>query len=188
MSLPHRTGRRLPAKGALPALFIINTRTNASAGFVTVIPLFLLPEQVLGELPEHCAFVIIYGVPIYWLANLVPEAEHFLLNFLSVWLAVYSARTMALWVAALLPTLQLSAFFGNVLFTSFYLSGGFVISLENLWTGKTKLLQPEPPMASISDRRLCPARETSALPLPWQLPSWVVTVRSDRAFYISFSI
>uniref|UniRef100_A0A663LN69 ATP-binding cassette sub-family G member 8 n=1 Tax=Athene cunicularia TaxID=194338 RepID=A0A663LN69_ATHCN len=82
----------------------------------------------------YCAFVIIYGVPIYWLANLIPEPEHFLLNFLSVWLSVYSARAMALWVAALLPTLQLSAFFGNVFFTSFYLSGGFVISLENLWT------------------------------------------------------
>ncbi|NWQ76991.1 ABCG8 protein, partial [Columbina picui] len=101
-------------------------------GMYSVSPYFF--AKVLGELPEHCAFVIIYGVPIYWLANLVPKPEHFLLNFLSVWLAVYSARTMALWVAALLPTLQLSAFFGNVLFTSFYLSGGFVISLENLWT------------------------------------------------------
>lgn len=98
-----------------------------------------LPEQILGELPEHCVFVIIYGVPIYWLTNLFPEAEHFLLNFFSVWLAVYSARAMALWVSALLPTLQLSAFFGNVLFTSFYLSGGFLISLEQLWTGKTNL-------------------------------------------------
>ncbi|GAB0187334.1 ATP-binding cassette sub-family G member 8 [Grus japonensis] len=100
-------------------------------GMYSVSPYFF--AKILGELPEHCAFVIIYGVPIYWLANLIPEPEHFLLNFLLVWLAVYSARTMALWVAALLPTLQLSAFFGNVLFTSFYLSGGFVISLENLW-------------------------------------------------------
>lgn len=116
--------------------------------------LFHLPKQILGELPEHCVFVIIYGIPIYWLANLVPEPEHFLLNFLSVWLAVYSARAMALWVAALLPTLQLSAFFGNVLFTSFYLSGGFVISLDSLWTGKTKLppfLQNEKSVAFISD-------------------------------------
>ncbi|XP_067149249.1 ATP-binding cassette sub-family G member 8 [Apteryx mantelli] len=101
-------------------------------GMYSVSPYFF--AKILGELPEHCAFVIIYGIPIYWLANLSPEPEHFLLNFLSVWLAVYCARTMALWVAALLPTLQLSAFFGNVLFTSFYLSGGFVISLENLWT------------------------------------------------------
>ncbi|XP_009703458.1 PREDICTED: ATP-binding cassette sub-family G member 8-like, partial [Cariama cristata] len=104
-------------------------------GMYSVSPYFF--AKILGELPEHCAFVIIYGVPIYWLANLVPEPEHFLLkllNFFLVWLAVYSARAMALWVAALLPTLQLSAFFGNVLFTSFYLSGGFVISLENLWT------------------------------------------------------
>ncbi|XP_068014958.1 ATP-binding cassette sub-family G member 8 isoform X2 [Melanerpes formicivorus] len=101
-------------------------------GMYSVSPYFF--AKILGELPEHCAFVIIYGIPIYWLANLIPEPAHFLLNFLSVWLAVYSARAMALWVAALLPTLQLSAFFGNVLFTSFYLSGGFVISLANLWT------------------------------------------------------
>ncbi|NWX83181.1 ABCG8 protein, partial [Nothoprocta pentlandii] len=101
-------------------------------GMYSVSPYFF--AKILGELPEHCAFVIIYGIPIYWLANLNPEPEHFLMNFLMVWLAVYCARTMALWVAALLPTLQLSAFFGNVLFTSFYLSGGFVISLKNLWT------------------------------------------------------
>lgn len=112
--------------------------------------MFPFPEQVLGELPEHCAFVVIYAFPIYWLANLVPKPEHFLLNFLSVWLAVYSARTMALWVAALLPTLQLSAFFGNVLFTSFYLSGGFVISLENLWTGKMKIPPPLHSKASMA--------------------------------------
>nr|XP_009667361.1 PREDICTED: ATP-binding cassette sub-family G member 8 [Struthio camelus australis] len=101
-------------------------------GMYSVSPYFF--AKILGELPEHCAFVIIYGIPIYWLANLSCEPEHFLLSFLSVWLAVYCARTMALWMAALLPTLQLSAFFSNVLFTSFYLSGGFVMSLENLWT------------------------------------------------------
>ncbi|OXB77952.1 UNVERIFIED_CONTAM: hypothetical protein H355_003175 [Colinus virginianus] len=101
-------------------------------GMYSVSPYFF--AKILGEIPEHCAFVMIYGVPIYWLTNLLPEAQHFLLNFFSVWLAVYCAHAMALWVAALLPTLQLSAFLGNVLFTSFYLSGGFVISLEQLWT------------------------------------------------------
>ncbi|XP_015478211.1 ATP-binding cassette sub-family G member 8 isoform X2 [Parus major] len=106
---------------------------DLESGMYSVGPYFF--AKILGELPEHCIFVIIYGIPIYWLANLVPEPEHFLLNFLLLWLAVYSARAMALWVAALLPTLQLSAFLGNVLFTSFYLSGGFVISLNSLWTG-----------------------------------------------------
>uniref|UniRef100_A0A8C3TMH9 ATP-binding cassette sub-family G member 8 n=1 Tax=Catharus ustulatus TaxID=91951 RepID=A0A8C3TMH9_CATUS len=105
---------------------------DLEGGMYSVSPYFF--AKILGELPEHCVFVIIYGVPIYWLANLVPEPEPFLLNFLLLWLAVYSARAMALWVAALLPTLQLSAFLGNVLFTSFYLSGGFVISLNSLWT------------------------------------------------------
>ncbi|KAM9016321.1 ATP-binding cassette sub-family G member 8 isoform 4-T4 [Ara ararauna] len=105
---------------------------DLEGGMYSVSPYFF--AKILGELPEHCGFVIIYAVPIYWLSNLVPEVEHFLLNFLLVWLAVYSARAMALWMAALLPTLQLAAFFGNVIFTAFYMSGGFVISLKNLWT------------------------------------------------------
>ncbi|XP_032881411.1 ATP-binding cassette sub-family G member 8 [Amblyraja radiata] len=90
--------------------------------------------KVLGELPEHSAFVIIYGVPIYWLAALRPEANPFILNFLLVWLLVYCSRVMALWVSALLPTLQLSSLIGNSFFTVFYLTGGFVISLKNMWT------------------------------------------------------
>ncbi|KAL0177790.1 hypothetical protein M9458_026684, partial [Cirrhinus mrigala] len=79
---------------------------------------------VLGELPEHCAFTLVYGVPIYWLAGLNSAPDRFLLNFLL-------ARCMALFVAAALPTLQTSSFMGNALFTVFYLTAGFVISLEN---------------------------------------------------------
>lgn len=92
--------------------------------------------QILGALPEHCAYIIIYGMPTYWLANLRPSPEPFLLHFLLVWLAVFCCRTMALCVAALLPTFHMSAFFGNALYTSFYLTGGFLISLDNPWTGE----------------------------------------------------
>ncbi|XP_056291856.1 ATP-binding cassette sub-family G member 8 [Pseudoliparis swirei] len=89
--------------------------------------------KILGELPEHCVFTLVYGLPIYWLAGLNEAPDRFLLNFLLVWLMVYCSRTMALFVAAVLPTLQTSAFMGNALFTVFYLTGGFVISLENMW-------------------------------------------------------
>ncbi|KAM3606947.1 uncharacterized protein V6R79_026200 [Siganus canaliculatus] len=89
--------------------------------------------KILGELPEHCAFTLVYGLPIYWLAGLNEAPERFLLNFLIVWLMVYCSRSMALFVAAALPTLQISAFMGNAFFTVFYLTGGFVISLENMW-------------------------------------------------------
>ncbi|XP_041063337.1 ATP-binding cassette sub-family G member 8 [Carcharodon carcharias] len=101
-------------------------------GMYSITPYFF--AKLLGELPEHCAFVIIYGVPIYWIAALRPEASPFLLNFLLVWLVVYCSRVMALWVSALLPMLQLSSLIGNVFFTIFYLTGGFVISLKNMWT------------------------------------------------------
>ncbi|KAM4607705.1 ATP-binding cassette sub-family G member 8 [Polymixia lowei] len=89
--------------------------------------------KVLGELPEHCVFTLVYGLPIYWLAGLNEAPDRFLLNFLLVWLMVYCSRSMALFVAASLPTLQTSSFMGNALFTVFYLTGGFVISLENMW-------------------------------------------------------
>ncbi|KAM9726559.1 ATP-binding cassette sub-family G member 8 [Menidia menidia] len=89
--------------------------------------------KILGELPEHCVFTLVYGLPIYWLAGLNEAPDRFLLNFLLIWLMVYCSRAMALFVAASLPTLQTSAFMGNALFTVFYLTGGFVISLENMW-------------------------------------------------------
>lgn len=92
--------------------------------------------QILGELPEHCVYITIYAMPIYWLANLRPGLEPFLLHFLLVWLVVFCCRIMALGAAALLPTFHTSSFFGNALYNSFYLTGGFMISLDNLWIGK----------------------------------------------------
>lgn len=81
-------------------------------------------------------FTLIYSLPIYWLAGLNEAAGRFLLNFLLVWLMVYCSRAMALFVAASLPTLQISAFMGNALFTVFYLTGGFVINIKNMWLGE----------------------------------------------------
>ncbi|XP_077885409.1 ATP-binding cassette sub-family G member 8 isoform X4 [Ictidomys tridecemlineatus] len=100
-------------------------------GLYTSGPYFF--AKVLGELPEHCAYVIIYGMPIYWLANLRPGLERFLLYFLLVWLVVFCCRAMALAAAAMLPTFHMSSFFCNALYNSFYLTGGFMINLDNLW-------------------------------------------------------
>ncbi|XP_011359724.1 ATP-binding cassette sub-family G member 8 [Pteropus vampyrus] len=101
-------------------------------GLYTAGPYFF--AKILGELPEHCAYIIIYGMPTYWLANLRPSPEPFMLHFLLVWLVVFCCRIMALCAAALLPTFHMSSFFGNALYNSFYLTGGFMISLDNLWT------------------------------------------------------
>ncbi|XP_061481386.1 ATP-binding cassette sub-family G member 8 [Rhineura floridana] len=101
-------------------------------GLYPVSPYFF--AKLLGELPEQCFLVIFYGIPIYWLANLSPELEHFFLMLLLLMLVTYCALTMAMWISALLPTFQISAFFANILYTIFFLSGGFLISLKNLWT------------------------------------------------------
>ncbi|XP_052602408.1 ATP-binding cassette sub-family G member 8 isoform X1 [Peromyscus californicus insignis] len=89
--------------------------------------------KVLGELPEHCAYVIIYGMPIYWLTNLRPVAKLFFLHFMLLWLVVFCCRTMALAASAMLPTFHMSSFFCNAFYNSFYLTAGFMINLDNLW-------------------------------------------------------
>ncbi|XP_008056300.1 ATP-binding cassette sub-family G member 8 [Carlito syrichta] len=104
-------------------------------GLYTAGPYFF--AKILGELPEHCAYIVIYGMPTYWLANLRPGPEPFLLHFLLVWLVVFCCRVMALCVAGLLPTFHMASFFGNALYNSFYLTGGFMISLNSLWTVPT---------------------------------------------------
>lgn len=101
-------------------------------GLYTAGPYFF--TKILGELPEHCVYIMICGMPTYWLANLRPGLEPFLLHLLLVWLVVFYCRIMALGVAALLPTFHTSSFVGNALYNSFYLTGGFMISLDNLWT------------------------------------------------------
>ncbi|XP_032764563.1 ATP-binding cassette sub-family G member 8 isoform X1 [Rattus rattus] len=100
-------------------------------GLYTAGPYFF--AKVLGELPEHCAYVIIYGMPIYWLTNLRPVPELFLLHFMLLWLVVFCCRTMALAASAMLPTFHMSSFCCNALYNSFYLTAGFMINLNNLW-------------------------------------------------------
>ncbi|XP_062934937.1 ATP-binding cassette sub-family G member 8 [Cynocephalus volans] len=101
-------------------------------GLYTAGPYFF--AKILGELPEHCAYVIIYGMPTYWLANLLPGPKPFVLHFLLVWLVVFCCRVMALTTAALFPTFHMASFFSNSLYNSFFLTGGFMISLDSLWT------------------------------------------------------
>ncbi|XP_020943229.1 ATP-binding cassette sub-family G member 8 isoform X2 [Sus scrofa] len=100
-------------------------------GLYTAGPYFF--AKILGGLPEHCVYIIIYGMPTYLLTDLRPGLEPFLLHFMLVWLVVFCCRMMALATAALLPTFHMSSFFGNALYNSFYLTGGFMISLDNLW-------------------------------------------------------
>ncbi|XP_066450943.1 ATP-binding cassette sub-family G member 8 [Eleutherodactylus coqui] len=100
-------------------------------GLYSITPYFF--AKVIGELPEHIAFVVFYSVPIYWLANLNPGVDNFFLNFLLMWLVVYCSRSMALWMSALLPTLQISSFMSNAIYTASYLTGGFIIRLDTLW-------------------------------------------------------
>jgi len=130
--------------GLYPFIVILDTIAKFTAereifyremedGLYSIGPYFF--SKILSGLPFHSIFLILYTVPMYWLAGLQYRADRFLGNCLFTYLAVYSSRCMALAISAAIPNFQIAAFCANLLFTVFLLSSGFIINLESLWLG-----------------------------------------------------
>ncbi|XP_007537319.1 ATP-binding cassette sub-family G member 8 isoform X2 [Erinaceus europaeus] len=90
--------------------------------------------KVLGTLPGQVAYALTYGLLTYGLAGLRMEPVPLLLHLLLVALGVLCCRAMALAIAALMPSFHAASFCGNALYNAFYLSGGFMVQLNGLWT------------------------------------------------------
>ncbi|XP_064623531.1 ATP-binding cassette sub-family G member 8-like [Lineus longissimus] len=102
-------------------------------GLYTVGPYFF--SKVLSELPEHSVFVMLYVIPVYWLANLQPDPILFLRTYGITYILVYCSRSMAYVGAALLPTYHMSVLVAQFFFTFSFLSAGYVINLTSIWEG-----------------------------------------------------
>ena len=94
-----------------------------------VFPLF----QIICDIPEHLVFVLLYTFPVYFMAGLNSDSLVQFLVIVSV--IVYCSRSLAYFAAALLPAVQLSVLFAQMLFTLFLLSCGFIFNLDNLFIG-----------------------------------------------------
>jgi len=144
VAVRDRVGLFFIMGGLYPFIVILDTIAKFTAereifyremedGLYSIGPYFF--SKILSGLPFHSIFLILYTVPMYWLAGLQYRADRFLGNCLFTYLAVYSSRCMALAISAAIPNFQIAAFCANLLFTVFLLSSGFIINLESLWLG-----------------------------------------------------
>ncbi|XP_063683451.1 ATP-binding cassette sub-family G member 8-like [Bolinopsis microptera] len=144
ISVRDRVGLFFIMGGLYPFIVILDTIAKFNAereifyremedGLYTTGPYFF--SKVLSTLPFHTAFLVLYTVPMYWLAGLQPTIGKFLGNCLYTYMAVYSSRCMAMAISAAVTNFQAAAFVANLLFTVFLLSSGFIINLESLWLG-----------------------------------------------------
>ena len=92
--------------------------------------------QVISELPEHTAFIILYSVPVYFLAGMQANAGYFFQCFAIIFLMVYCSRCVGQFAGALMPTYQMACLLAQTIFTFFLLSSGFIFNLENLFVGE----------------------------------------------------
>ena len=92
---------------------------------------------MLSELPLHSFFVIVYVLPVFFLAGFTTDVKVFFQVFAIVYLLVYCSRTLAMFSSVLMPTFTLSCFLAQTFFSMYIMSAGFFINLDNIFSGKT---------------------------------------------------
>ncbi|XP_074662264.1 ATP-binding cassette sub-family G member 8-like [Tubulanus polymorphus] len=102
-------------------------------GLYTVGPYFF--SKILSELPEHSAFMILYSIPMYWMANLQADASLFFRVFGVTYMLVYCSRILSLFTAALMPSYQSAIFVTQAIYISCLLSSGYLVNMDNIMAG-----------------------------------------------------
>ncbi|KAJ8308063.1 hypothetical protein KUTeg_012937 [Tegillarca granosa] len=91
--------------------------------------------KIFSELPLHSAFVVVYTIPVYFLAGFQMDVTVFFQVFALLFILLYCSRSLAMFASAILPTFQMSCFFAQTLFSMFIMSAGFFINLDNIFSG-----------------------------------------------------
>ncbi|KAL5008568.1 hypothetical protein ScPMuIL_014149 [Solemya velum] len=91
--------------------------------------------KIFSELIFHTWYVIVYCVPMYFLAGLPMDIGTMGQALGITYLLVYCSRSLALWSALVMPTFQMSCFFAQTIFSMYIMSAGFFINLENILEG-----------------------------------------------------
>ncbi|KAK0054822.1 ATP-binding cassette sub-family G member 8 [Biomphalaria pfeifferi] len=95
-------------------------------------PAALYFAKVLSDVPFHLVYVLIYIIPLYFMAGLSMDAYTVCMFALFVGVSVFTSRCLAMMSAAILPTYQIASFFSQTLFSLFIMSAGFLINLRNI--------------------------------------------------------
>ncbi|KAH9495048.1 ATP-binding cassette sub- G member 8 [Bulinus truncatus] len=95
-------------------------------------PAALYFAKVLSDVPFHIIYVLIYIIPLYFMAGLSVDPYKCCMFALFVGVSVFTSRCLAMMSAAILPTYQIASFFSQTIFSLFIMSAGFLINLKNI--------------------------------------------------------
>lgn len=91
--------------------------------------------KVFSDVPFHLIYVLVYIIPLYFMAGLPVDGYICSMFGLFVGVSVFTSRCLAMMSAAILPTYQIASFFSQTLFSLFIMSAGFLINLNNIISG-----------------------------------------------------
>eukprot|EP01135_Chromosphaera_perkinsii_P001826 Nk52_evm5s211 gene=Nk52_evmTU5s211 len=95
----------------------------------------LLPyfaSQFFSELPFVSVVVVLYSLPMFYMADLNTNNGGFGLFLVTVFCVVYASRSYALVAVSLFADQKKAVYFANLLFSLFVFSGGFIFNLDSL--------------------------------------------------------
>ena len=98
-----------------------------------VLPFFI--AKTLSDMTNNVLLPMLYGMIVYWTANLRPTAAAFFMFLLSYYLTMSTAQSMGLFLSIAIPNTQIALILAPAITLFFMILGGFYIPLSNIHVG-----------------------------------------------------
>lgn len=95
-----------------------------------VLPFFI--AKTLSDMTNNVFMPMIYGMIVYWTANLRSSAGAFFMYLLSYYLTMSTAQSMGLFLSIAIPNAQIALILAPAITLFFMILGGFYIPIANL--------------------------------------------------------
>jgi ABC-type multidrug transport system ATPase subunit/ABC-type multidrug transport system permease subunit len=95
-----------------------------------VLPFFI--AKTLSDMTNNVFMPMIYGMIVYWTANLRSSAGAFFMYLLSYYLTMSTAQSMGLFLSIAIPNVQIALILAPAITLFFMILGGFYIPIANI--------------------------------------------------------
>lgn len=100
-------------------------------GLYDLLPFYF--SKIFSELPFDIIFSLMYSIPLYWMIELNTDHHAFAVFLWIIFLAIYTSRSIALFVASAIVNFHQASFVANLVYTLFLIPSGFLINLDDMW-------------------------------------------------------
>lgn len=98
-----------------------------------VLPFFM--AKTMSDMTNNVLLPMLYGMIVYWTANLRPTAAAFFMYLLSYYLTMSTAQSMGLFLSIAIPNTQIALILAPAITLFFMILGGFYIPISNIHVG-----------------------------------------------------